>query len=548
MADNTVLPAGVGGDNIRDIDRAGVKTQVTQIDVGGATSESLLVRGQLAMAASLPVVIASNQTAIPVIQSDITASGTLTAAAQTVALALSGQSAASTQITGTWVGTLTFEASLDGTTWTAINAVSASTSSPQTTTTVNGLYRLTPAGTQQIRVNMTAFTSGSAVISLRASIGTGGVFANQILPTKITDGTNTAAIKAASTAAVAADAAMVVALSPNSPLPSGANTLGAVNMIDADIVAIGTITVTDSVVAAPAGAGAFVSGTSTSGSYVFVAAPGGDSAWNVQITGLTTGTLYFEGSLDSTNGIDGQWINVNGRQTGVVNTVLAGSATTNGMYRGNTSGFKYWRIRSVGALTGTPAIVVRLSGGIGAIFLNASIPAGSNTIGTTLGPTLTKSTQGATGYTTQDLKDAGRVIWSVASAIAGVTAVTAEALVTMIPQRDGTAVATATSHTVTAAKRLRITSMTAGLISTGAAVLSGRVSLRIGAAGAATATSPIVVTLAIPSGAALAQAGGEVNQSFPDGIEFSGAMQLGVSQVCSAATGTIWVSLTGYEY
>lgn len=159
-----------------------------------------------------------------------------------------------------------------------------------------------------------------------------------------------------------------------------------------------------------------------------------------------------------------------------------------------------------------------------------------------------KGTQGAFALATQDLKDSGRVLWSAVSAIAGVTAVTAEALVTMIVQRDGTAIGTATSHTVTSGKRLRITSMTAGLISTGAAVLSGRISLRIGAAGAATATSPIVITLAIPSGAALAQAGGEVNQSFEDGMEFSGAMQIGVSQVCSAITGTIWVNLTGYEY
>lgn len=42
MADNTVLPAGVGGDSIRDIDRAGIKTQVAQIDVGGTLAESLV--------------------------------------------------------------------------------------------------------------------------------------------------------------------------------------------------------------------------------------------------------------------------------------------------------------------------------------------------------------------------------------------------------------------------------------------------------------------------------------------------------------------------
>lgn len=314
---------------------------------------------------------------------DVTASGSLAGAAQVVTLALAGQSAAAAQITGTWVGTITFEASLDGTTWTAINAVSASTSTPQTTTTVNGLYRVTPGGLQQIRANMSAFTSGSASVLMRAGAGAGGTFANQILPTKNTDGVSSQAIKAASTAAVAADQAAVVSLSPNSP------------------VALATIT---------------------------------------------------------------------------------------------------------------------------------------------------KGTQGATGVTTQDLKDAGRVMWSAASAIAGVTAVTAEALVTMIVQRDGTAIATATSHTVTAGKRLRITSMNAGIISTGASVLSGRVSLRIGAAGAATATSPIVVTLAIPSGAALAQAGGAASMSFPDGIELSGAMQIGISQVCSAATGTIWVNFAGFEY
>jgi hypothetical protein len=46
---------------------------------------------------------------------------------------------------------------------------------------------------------------------------------------KITDGTNTAAVKAASTAAVATDPSLVVGFSPNSPLPTGANTIGIVN-------------------------------------------------------------------------------------------------------------------------------------------------------------------------------------------------------------------------------------------------------------------------------------------------------------------------------
>jgi hypothetical protein len=42
MADNTVLPAGGGGDSVRDIDKGGIKTQVVTLDVGGAGAETLL--------------------------------------------------------------------------------------------------------------------------------------------------------------------------------------------------------------------------------------------------------------------------------------------------------------------------------------------------------------------------------------------------------------------------------------------------------------------------------------------------------------------------
>lgn len=46
---------------------------------------------------------------------------------------------------------------------------------------------------------------------------------------KITDGTNVMAVKAASTAAQASDPSAVVAMSPNSPLPAGSNTIGKVD-------------------------------------------------------------------------------------------------------------------------------------------------------------------------------------------------------------------------------------------------------------------------------------------------------------------------------
>ena len=49
---------------------------------------------------------------------------------------------------------------------------------------------------------------------------------------KPTDGTTAITVKAASTASVATDTSSVVALSPNSPVPAGVNTVGAVALVD----------------------------------------------------------------------------------------------------------------------------------------------------------------------------------------------------------------------------------------------------------------------------------------------------------------------------
>jgi hypothetical protein len=66
MANNTLLDAGSGGDTIRTLDKTSYKTPVSAIDLGGTGAESLLTVGQQAMAASVPVVLASDQTVIPI--------------------------------------------------------------------------------------------------------------------------------------------------------------------------------------------------------------------------------------------------------------------------------------------------------------------------------------------------------------------------------------------------------------------------------------------------------------------------------------------------
>lgn len=95
------------------------------------------------------------------------------------------------------------------------------------------------ASTQLTCITSTATTTVNLVGGSGLPAGSGGsggpVTANQgtaaalsgAWPEELTDGTNgPAAVKAASTAAVAADKALVVALSPNSPLPPGTNEIG----------------------------------------------------------------------------------------------------------------------------------------------------------------------------------------------------------------------------------------------------------------------------------------------------------------------------------
>ena len=225
-----------------------------------------------------------------------------------------------------------------------------------------------------------------------------------------------AAVKASGAAALTADQAMVVALSPNS---------NAVSVISQpELVVTGTITTTDIVVAAPTGTGILLSGTSTAGSYVAALATGGNASVVIGITGLTSGTIYYEGSADSTTGVDGNWISLNMKQAGITNTQISSSVTASGLYRGNTAGIRYIRMRSVGALTGTPTITLRLSAGVAGEFLFGSIPSGTNTIGAvTFGtPAAFTLSSAATTNATSVKATAGTVFQIVASNVGAAVA------------------------------------------------------------------------------------------------------------------------------
>lgn len=79
---------------------------------------------------------------------------------------------------------------------------------------------------------------GTQPVSIASGVTQGTAAASAgAWPVKVTDGVNVSAVKAASTAAVVGDPSAVVALSPNSPVPTGTNTIGSVKVTDGTNVA-----------------------------------------------------------------------------------------------------------------------------------------------------------------------------------------------------------------------------------------------------------------------------------------------------------------------
>lgn len=170
MADNTVLNTGTGGDNIRTEDRGTAKTQIVALDVNPAGTESL-------MAGSMPVNLGT------------VATGNLTAVAQTLAVtSLLSQGTAFFAISGTFVGTVVTEYTVDGSTWASLSAyqtgsnlggVVSSFASPTAVMAMIAPYT-------GVRIRCTVFTSGTIVARI-VTAPTGGVVA---LGSAIPAGTN----------------------------------------------------------------------------------------------------------------------------------------------------------------------------------------------------------------------------------------------------------------------------------------------------------------------------------------------------------------------
>lgn len=96
----------------------------------------------------------------------------LTALNSAVTSTLRGQSTAVVQVTGTFVATLSFEGTVDGTNFFAVNFYPFAGGTAVTSVTTTGQWIAVVAGLVSIRTRVSAFTSGTAVVSQNVSQGT----------------------------------------------------------------------------------------------------------------------------------------------------------------------------------------------------------------------------------------------------------------------------------------------------------------------------------------------------------------------------------------
>ena len=96
-------------------------------------------------------------------------SGTITAAGQTVDLTSPNRATSIVEVVGTWVGTLVVEGSNDGVTFYTVTSLNRATNSLTTAITASGAYDANTNGFQSLQIRASAWTSGTASISVYGS-------------------------------------------------------------------------------------------------------------------------------------------------------------------------------------------------------------------------------------------------------------------------------------------------------------------------------------------------------------------------------------------
>jgi len=305
---------------------------------------------------------------------------------------------------------------------------------------------------------------------------------------------------------------------------------------------------------------AYNSGTLSGTTQAWTSATSINTPWTLPLNGqnnvqlgvvvsgtVTSGTITFQASQDGAN-----WFTIQGGESSVYTASSTWNATMGtSSFEFDTAGFAYFRVILTNAIVGSGTVTfiiqssqvglepVPVVGQSNAALLNATV----------VGTTLTKGTQGAAGFTTQDLKDSGRSYLTLtATAAAGVIA---EAMLSLSQNKAGTVTAAVTSYTITSGKILRINAITISVRAGAAAVPFSRVTLRSNTGGATIATSAVVFQCPEVFGiSATTGVGGQISIDIPDGLEIAGngTISIGLSHLDQATTNILNVTLCGYEY
>lgn len=233
----------------------GAGTSGIETNFVDATANGLKVDGsavtQPISAASLPLPTgAATETTLASIDSKITAysqvsSGTLTALNQAVTLSTIGLSSVTIQTTGTFVATYTIEATVDGTNYVSVNCSTQGGNSSAFSTS-RGDIVFPCGGYTAVRTRISAFTSGSVVVTMRGSISSANAIkiyqdntTTLFTQSNTRDGNGNILTSQANGTQRALDVGINVAgvqIDPRSvTLQTGTNTIGSINNISGTI-------------------------------------------------------------------------------------------------------------------------------------------------------------------------------------------------------------------------------------------------------------------------------------------------------------------------
>lgn len=417
---------------------------------------------------------------------------------------LQASDAASIVITvaGTFVATISFESSTNSgvtgygpmTCWPLVNNSTPNFGSPVSSTTAPGTWVCPVVGVEIAHARISAYTSGSVSLGVRESLTTNVVFpwSTSALPIRVD--------------------------------PTGATT---------QPVSLTSTTITGSVaVTGP------LTDTQLRASAVPVTANAG--------TNLNTSALALDATL--TNRTQKAQI-TDGTRDGTVKAASTLPLATD-------TAFVVTQ-RDAVAISGTVPVSGPLTDAqlrASAVPVTAAQATPGNLQATVTPIALTKGTQGATGFSTQDLHDAGRVAISFYANNFAAGATTVEKIITWDQSKNtGAVVAATASYTVTSGKTLRITGLQVATRGHATATIQTTTfNLRVNTAGACVVTSTPIVFAAQSATPATASAWDRVIIPIPDGYEIAGN---GTVAICITANSTFvtnaptWaVNLIGYEY